>query len=49
MESLVDDLVETGRLTPASRDETLATIRTAAREGRFRMRLTMFAVCATRP
>lgn len=49
MASLVDDLVESGRLAPASRDETLATIATAARDGRFAMRLTMFAVCATRP
>ncbi len=44
MESLADDLVANDRLASADRERFLATIHDAARQGRFSMRLTMFAV-----
>jgi hypothetical protein len=49
MESLAADLVSTGRLATANRQQFVSTIHDAARRGRFRMRLTMFAVVATAP
>jgi SAM-dependent methyltransferase len=49
MESLVDDLVASGRLGVADRDGALATIHDAARAGRFSMRLTLHGLVATVP
>jgi SAM-dependent methyltransferase len=49
MESLADDLVATDRLPAVDRTNFVSTIRDAARRGRFRMRLTMFAVIAIAP
>jgi len=49
MRSLADDLVEAGRLDPAGADRFVATIHGAARQGRFSMTLTMFAVSASVP
>ena len=46
--SLADDLVDAGQLQPAERGRFVATIRRAARDGRFSMALTMFAVVAER-
>ncbi len=49
MESLADDLVTNGHLATADRDRFVATIHEAARQGRFQMRLTVFAIVATVP
>lgn len=49
MESLVDDLVASGRSEPADRDGVMATIHGAARAGRFSMRLTIHGLVATVP
>ena len=46
MSSLADDLVESGHLPAGDRERFVSTIHTAAREGRFSMALTMFAVVA---
>lgn len=46
MASLADDLVDAGQLDRAERDPFIASVYTAAREGRFSMSLTMFAVVA---
>ena len=46
MTSLADDLVDAGQLQPAERARFVATVRRAARDGRFSMALTMFAVAA---
>jgi SAM-dependent methyltransferase len=46
MESLADDLVARDVLPSADRERFVATIRDAARSGRFSMRLTMFGVVA---
>jgi SAM-dependent methyltransferase len=47
MSSLADDLADAGHLRPSERDWFVSTVHTAAREGRFSMALTMFAVVAT--
>ncbi|MEQ1700093.1 MAG: methyltransferase domain-containing protein [Ilumatobacteraceae bacterium] len=47
MRSLADDLVESGRLDAGERDRVVQQIEQAAREGRFRMTLTMHAAVAT--
>jgi len=44
MSSLADDLVDVGQLPPADRERFVSTIHQAARDGRFSMALTMFAV-----
>jgi SAM-dependent methyltransferase len=49
MESLADDLVARDRLASADRGLFVTTIHDAARQGRFSMRLTMFAVVASVP
>jgi SAM-dependent methyltransferase len=49
MESLADDLVESGRLDATQRSSFVSTIHDAARRGAFSMRLTMSAVVATVP
>lgn len=49
MQSLADDLVAAGQLAPTERDRFVATIHEAAREDRFSMSLTMYAVVATVP
>ena len=49
MASLVDDLIDSGLLEGAQRAPVLARIDDAARAGRFRMRLRMFAVIAVIP
>jgi len=49
MASLADDLVEAGRLQPGGREEFVSTVHSAAREGRFSMALTMFALVAAAP
>jgi SAM-dependent methyltransferase len=46
MSSLADDLVDKGQLQPADRERFVSTIHQAARDGRFTMALTMFAVVA---
>ena len=46
MESLADDLVTAGQLTPDEQAAFVSTIRTAALHGQFSMSLTMFAVVA---
>ena len=46
MSSLADDLVDAGQLPPADRERFVSTIHQAARDGRFSMALTMFAVVA---
>ena len=46
MESLAGDLVDAGHLAAADRDAFVSTITSAAREDRFSMSLTMFAVVA---
>jgi hypothetical protein len=46
MESIADDLVADGRLPAADRRWFVSTIHDAARQGRFSMALTMFAVVA---
>jgi hypothetical protein len=46
MSSLADDLVEAGQLEPGEQARFVSTIHHAAREGRFSMALTMFAVVA---
>ncbi|HEU5149802.1 MAG TPA: methyltransferase domain-containing protein [Iamia sp.] len=46
---LADDLVATGHLPAGSAAGFVATVQAAAREGRFRMALTMFGVAATAP
>jgi hypothetical protein len=46
MSSLADDLVDKGQLQPADRERCVSTIHQAARDGRFTMALTMFAVVA---
>lgn len=48
VESLADDLVEAEHLASAERDEFVSTVTSAAREDRFSMSLTMFAVVARR-
>ncbi|HEV3226749.1 MAG TPA: methyltransferase domain-containing protein [Acidimicrobiales bacterium] len=47
MSSLADDLVDAGQLQASERDRFVSTVHTAAREGRFSMALTMFAVVAS--
>ncbi len=49
MSSLADDLVDAGQLRPADRQRVVTTICQAARDGRFSMALTMFAVVAHAP
>jgi SAM-dependent methyltransferase len=49
MESLAKDLVDRGVLAAADRDPFVSTVQDAARQGRFSMRLTMFAVVARTP
>ncbi len=49
MESLADDLIDTGRLATADRQWFVSTIRDAAKRGEFWMTLTMFAVVAVAP
>jgi SAM-dependent methyltransferase len=46
MSSLAEDLVEAGQLRPSERRRFVSTIHQAARDGRFFMALTMFAVVA---
>lgn len=46
MRSLVDDLAESGRLDAGERDRVVHQIEQAAREGRFKMTLTMHAAVA---
>jgi hypothetical protein len=46
MSSLADDLVDRGQLQPVDRERFVSTIHQAARDGRFSMALTMFAVVA---
>jgi SAM-dependent methyltransferase len=48
MSSLAEDLVETGHLPARDRERFVSTIHTAAREARFSMALTMFALVAAR-
>lgn len=47
MESMADNLVDTGQLTPAQRDDFVSTVRTAALRDQFTMSLTMYAIVAT--
>lgn len=49
MTSLADDLIETGNLALDVREDFVERIHQAAREGRFTMALTMFAVIARLP
>lgn len=49
MQSLADDLVEAGQLDRAAGDRFVATIHDAARQDRFAMALTMFAVVGRAP
>jgi len=49
MESLADDLIDTGRLATADRLRFVSTIHDAARRGDFLMMLTMFGVVAVAP
>jgi hypothetical protein len=46
MSSLAEDLIDVGQLGADDRDRFVSTIHSAAREGRFSMALTMFAVVA---
>ena len=46
MSSLAEDLIDAGQLGADERDRFVSTIHSAAREGRFSMALTMFAVVA---
>lgn len=48
MSSLADDLVDAGQLRAGDESRFVSTVHTAAREGRFSMALTMFAVVAAR-
>jgi SAM-dependent methyltransferase len=48
MDSLADDLVARDRLPTADRERFVSTIHDAARRGQFSMRLTMFAVVASK-
>ena len=48
MESLADNLVETGQLTPVERADFVSTVRAAASRSQFTMGLTMYAVVAAR-
>ena len=47
MRSLADDLVATGQLDATDKDRFVENILDAARNDRFQMSLTMFAVVAT--
>jgi SAM-dependent methyltransferase len=47
MQSLADDLVASAQLAPAARDRFVSMIHQAAREDRFSMTLTMYAVVAS--
>ena len=49
MTSLADDLVDAGQLLDSDRQRFVSTIHQAARDGRFAMTLTMFAVVAAIP
>jgi SAM-dependent methyltransferase len=49
MSSFADNLIETGQLSPTERQGFVSTIHQAARDGRFTMALTMFAVIARVP
>jgi hypothetical protein len=49
MQSLADDLVATDQLAPAERDRFVSRIHQAARQDRFSMNLTMYAVMASAP
>jgi len=49
MRSVADELVASGRLDGAGADRFVATIHDAARQGRFSMSLTMYAVVAHAP
>jgi SAM-dependent methyltransferase len=49
MQSLADDLVATDQLSPVARDRFVSRIHQAAREDRFWMSLTMYAVVAASP
>ncbi len=49
MPSLADDLVDKDQLAPTERDQLVAKIHQAARENRFSMSLTMYAVVAAAP
>ena len=49
MSSLASDLVGAGRLDPGERERFVSTIHRAARDDRFSMALTMFAVVAAAP
>lgn len=49
MQSLAGDLVDKGQLAPEERDHFVSKIQQAAREDRFSMSLTMYAVVAVAP
>lgn len=49
MRSLAEDVAEAGRLDPGDVDRFVATVHDAARDGRFSLSLTMFAVVAVAP
>ena len=49
MRSLVDDLVADGRIDPSETERFVSTIHDAARNHRFSMSITMFAVVAEKP
>ena len=49
MQSLADDLVATDQLPPEAQDRFVTKIQQAARENRFSMNLTMYAVVSTAP
>ncbi|MDP1793956.1 MAG: hypothetical protein Q8K63_07435, partial [Acidimicrobiales bacterium] len=46
MHDLADDLISAGQLDARDRETFVTTIHNAARDGRFSMRLTMYAVAA---
>lgn len=49
MTSLAEDLVDADHLPARDEEWFVSTVRTAAREGRFTMALTVFAVVAAAP
>jgi len=49
MSSLAEDLIDVGQLPAADRDRFVSTVHQAARDNRFSMALTMFAVVARAP
>ncbi len=48
MESLADNLVDAGQLTPVERADFVSTVRAAALRNQFTMSLTMYAVVAAK-